>query len=362
MASDDNSGISFSFSDSQQSFRLLELPPPLLELLSSDNPPTLSLKSAISPPTSTGASGPVSSNAVLCTGNQTFHLRQVHSSNSIFLVHPSVSQSVDGDRSSASSGLSVTATCKATLELSPANTSPLPYLKQHLQLYDGADDEFEASTGIPSSPANLDSVNKLDLFSNVPYSKGECERAWTDICAFEFNNVAMRPTARALAGAWKAILSGATSQALRLSSEFQLEDLWTIVEDDGYPRGLIEAVIHRLSFDGVVKDSACLDQTRCVRWVGTTFLESEVHSNAGVPVKQFLKEWQDKLPEEWQKYATVDVLEGSFSQPTATTILSNDGGSSLAVAGPAPTIPNTTVSKGFAGGRKWHDKFKAARR
>ena len=40
MASDDELGISFDFSHSQQSFRLMELPPPLLELLSSDNPPT----------------------------------------------------------------------------------------------------------------------------------------------------------------------------------------------------------------------------------------------------------------------------------------------------------------------------------
>ncbi|KAI9722015.1 MAG: hypothetical protein M1812_001975 [Candelaria pacifica] len=360
MASGDDLGISFRFSHSQQSFRLLELPPPLLELLSSDNPPTLSLKSAKPSSISNGPNSPVSSNAVLCTNNQTFHLRQVHSSNSIFLIHPSGNHTLHSGQQSATSDLSITATCKATLELHPTNASPIPYLNQHLALYNGGDDELETLNGIDSSPENYEKVNKLEVFSHVPFSEGECESAWTEICAFEIQNVAMRPTARALAGVWKAIISGATSQALRLSSEFQLDDLWTIVEDDGYPRSLIEAVLGRLSSEEGT-EGACLDQKKCVKWVGTIILGSQKQSSAGVPVSRFLKDWKDSLPEEWQKYAILDVLKGSFLQPTATTILPREIGANLAVAKNPSPKPNAPASKVSAGGRRWHEKFKATR-
>lgn len=133
------------------------------------------------------------------------------------------------------------------MELHPTTGSPIPYLEQHLTLYDGIDHELDALSGIGSSPADQEKASKLEVFSNVPFSEDECESAWTEICAFELRKIAIRPTARALAGVWKAILSGATSQAIRLSSEFQLQELCTVVEDNEYPREVIEAVIRRLS-------------------------------------------------------------------------------------------------------------------
>jgi hypothetical protein len=40
MSSQDTTGIPFSASHQQQAFRLLELPPELLQLIESENPPT----------------------------------------------------------------------------------------------------------------------------------------------------------------------------------------------------------------------------------------------------------------------------------------------------------------------------------
>ncbi len=55
--------------------------------------------------------------------------------------------------------------------------------------------------------------------------------------------------------------------------------------------------------------AACLDRTKCVEWVGKIILESQRYPNAGMPVTLFLKAWKDNLPEEWQKYATLDVIK-----------------------------------------------------
>src|SRR5271156_3399898 len=109
--------IPFTHTHPQQSFRLLELPPELLELLSSDNPPTyviygiqldltlnrfrltkstrLYLKSS-NPPTNVSSTttprtkGAEAGYVHLCSPTQTYQVRQVSTSNSLFVTQPAM--------------------------------------------------------------------------------------------------------------------------------------------------------------------------------------------------------------------------------------------------------------------------------
>ncbi|KAI9873442.1 MAG: hypothetical protein M1830_000409, partial [Pleopsidium flavum] len=168
MASYDDYGIHLGFCHSQQSFRLLELPQELLDLLTSEDAPVLTLKSSSSP--SSAATGPPASHAVLTTQNQTFQLRQVQSSNSIFLLQPHMVCNAGADAFVAASNLSVIAQCKATLELTSIATSPVPYLEELLPLYKGSQDQVDASYIAAPLAAMGEQRSKLNLLADVPIS------------------------------------------------------------------------------------------------------------------------------------------------------------------------------------------------
>ena len=169
MATQDDSGIRLETSDQQQNLRLLELPPSLLALLVSKDPPkyvpalsvylsqfentadtseSLWLKSAESPSADVDSkqSRP---NAVLCTDDSTYQLRQVQSSNSILILQPSESRGSDNEIPSPS--LSAIAQCTATLELIASDTAASValisrLLRQSLPLYNGIDTDVELET------------------------------------------------------------------------------------------------------------------------------------------------------------------------------------------------------------------------
>ncbi len=166
MSTQDDSGILFEISNEQQNFRLLELPPTLLSLIASKDPPkyvlilnvcdlqdadmpeSLCLKSAESPNANDQSKQPGLS-AVLCTDDHTFQLRQVQSSNSVFVLQPSESHR-DDNKFPASSLLAI-AQCTSTLELVPSDSaasfaSVSRLLKTSLTPYNGTDTDVELDT------------------------------------------------------------------------------------------------------------------------------------------------------------------------------------------------------------------------
>ncbi|KAH6856040.1 hypothetical protein B0I37DRAFT_389433 [Chaetomium sp. MPI-CAGE-AT-0009] len=106
-----HSGIPLSHAPDGTGYKLLELPPELLELLESqDPPPTLTLH-------------PSPTAALLKTPSKTYSLRQKNTSNALILLAPSRSSSTtttttpsDGP---AATGLSTIATVHDTTELVP---------------------------------------------------------------------------------------------------------------------------------------------------------------------------------------------------------------------------------------------------
>ncbi|KAH8912928.1 hypothetical protein BR93DRAFT_922906 [Coniochaeta sp. PMI_546] len=111
MSSQDNKGIPLSHAPNNASYKLLELPPDLVELLESDNPPILTLESS---PTA----------ALLKTPSKTYSLRQKNTSNALILLSPASPSTTSTPTSTTPSafpdmGLNAIATVHETIELVP---------------------------------------------------------------------------------------------------------------------------------------------------------------------------------------------------------------------------------------------------
>ena len=262
MATQDGSGIPFSFHQHQQAFRLLELPQQLLDLITSDAPPVLKLKSGEA---STASGSPSPSPAVLCTPSETYQIRQVHSSNSIFLIRPFNIDDSGTQDSTPQPTASIIASAKATLELQKTSVSPALLLRQHLPLYNGLQDEEGDFDMMEMSPVgnSKDKKTKVALFESLPVSDGECQLAWLDLCAYEEDGAAWRPSAKALLAIWKALFSAATADGLPLDSQFKADDLWELIADDGYPHGLFQAVLKSSAEDDYAGNGCKSNPWKC---------------------------------------------------------------------------------------------------
>ncbi|KAI9836386.1 MAG: hypothetical protein M1819_001416 [Sarea resinae] len=383
MATQNASSIPFSYSHEQQHFRLLELPPALLEPLNASSPPTLSIKSSSS---STSRSDPASTQAVLCTPSQTYQLRQVQSSNTIFLIQPSAAhqREASGDEVpilSGASRLSAIASSKSTLELHHSTASAIPHLKQLLLPYDATlDDDRDPymNTQQPMGAASIRRTRK-STFSDMPFCDNECERSWRSLVAFEHDGACFLPSASSSMDVWKALHTSAVAEGIDLTKQFKVYDLWALVQEDGFPQGLVEAVIRRVSSEedqGV--DWACLDQETCIRWLGIMVLaQFQEKTHLDLATKEFLRLWRDALPAKWKvddsiegpmPLSRLDSLKGFYTHPTTTSIRIVPRWDELTSAGTASATATTTsttsssTSKGSLSNRKWHEKFKAGRR
>lgn len=320
--------VPFSVSPAQQSFRLLELPPELVHLLSSASAPTycpahpfaplrpvlirgrLCLKSSDPQPSS-------SAEAVLCTPDKTYQVREVQTSNSVLVSCPTT-----GGASQASGiaepGLSAISKCGSTLELLPSKeVSAKPFLIKALPLYTGLEgDEF----------LTTQAAKRRDrVFADIPLSVGECEHGWIDTVAFEAGSPArsFRPAASIALKAWATMLLVANEQGIDLTGMLVPSYLGTLFSSaEDWPVELTKAVVKRLvapedalrlhatyvDEDTATMDVA-LDRSRTIQWTGLVLLETLWREQGPVPMTEFVAKWKDSLPEAWRDDVAVDRLE-----------------------------------------------------
>lgn len=185
--------------------------------------------------------------AVLCTESQTFEIRQVQSSNSLFLVE-SPQVDLNSEFKDTPPNVSIIGSSRATLELLPTAPPSNVLLRSATTTWERAVSDREDQSGVlSSSPPGFDKRSKSETFESIPISRGEFDQAWSECGAFEEEGVAYLPSAEALLGTWKAVLSTAITQGVDLDSRIGVEELWADMSDDGYPRALVDAVIARLS-------------------------------------------------------------------------------------------------------------------
>ncbi|EER24512.1 hypothetical protein CPC735_058820 [Coccidioides posadasii C735 delta SOWgp] len=348
--------IPFTHTAPQEAFRLLELPEELLALLTSDEAPPLYLKSPPPSISAARASSGSSSNqgtddafVNLCTDTKTYSLRQVHSSNSIFVLRPSPlldnSRKEDGGvlETDASDAVTAIALCKSTLELQSVGKgySALPFLLRNLQVYDMVDIEEDAmdvdtkrQSDLHTPPGTAERRKALDgLFTDIPLSPTECYEAWVDVCGFidedrnSGNLVGWRPSAASKLSAWKKLLEVSILQGIDLSKQFLVRDLWNSVVDDSdtsgakapFPRSLFYAIVRRLMddspsgiklqvFEGLKWSN--LNREITINWVGDVYLEAMApNPRLAVPEREFLETWRDLIPEKWRIEVTAEKFK-----------------------------------------------------
>ena len=197
-------------------------------------------------------------NAVLCTNECTFNVRQVHSSNSIYLVNAGGSELDCNSNPAGSETVKAVAQCTNTLELIPSSMDGRQLLLQMLPLYHGSSADTDPYFH-PSIPEAEKKADKQAIFDNAPLSSKELEHAWLDTCAFELDGYAQLPTPAILARIWKSIVSAAMLNDISLTDHFYGQNVIKTVTEDGFPTGLFDAVMTRIVPNGKFE----LDKRMC---------------------------------------------------------------------------------------------------
>ena len=281
---------------------------------------------------------------MLCTPNKTFHLRQVQTSNSLFVTAPRDLDSHGNDM--PVSATCAIASCPSTLELHPSDASAVAALHEVLPVYDIVAGDVDATSNGKS---------REHIFENLPLSDAECLAGWNELMAFELDESTYRPSVNALAQAWRSINAAALAEGVKLDSQFLTEDVATAVADDGHPSPFTKAVLRYLSDGGqdVEGPWSCLDRTRTVAFVGRTLLEAK-QGSADFLIAEFTDTWEDSLPEAWRKDAKLSAIEGAYEFPSETTIRVKSKDAAVA------NVQDAHTTKPSA--RKWHEKFAKTRK
>lgn len=149
--------------------------------------------------------------------------------------------------------MSAIAQCPVTLELVPASPPSTEFLKRSLPVYSGLDHISDSN-----SPSLM---SRKTLLESAPFSLGEFNKAWKNLCIFELKEQPWLPTASSLVRTWESMTLAATLRNMTLGDGFSLATLDGVIEEDGHPSALVRAVIDRLSLENEDPMDGC-------EWIG----------------------------------------------------------------------------------------------
>ncbi|KAI4704014.1 hypothetical protein J4E81_001078 [Alternaria sp. BMP 2799] len=338
----DEGGVPFSIAHQQQHFRLLELPPEIVELIDAPNPPLLSIKSQVQSAAS-GTSNAKPAYAVLCTPNKTFQLRQVQTSNSLYIAQPALEAHGNEIPTPATRAIAL---CTATLEAHASTASATALLREALPVYDIVAGDVDATSNGRS---------KASMFSDMPLSDGECQVGWNELMAFEADGGSYQPSPNALSQVWRSINAAALAEGIKLQAQFLTNDITKAAAEEGHPSGLVEAILAYLSTADNDKNGpwSCLDREKTVAFTGRTLLEAK--RGADFLIADFTDTWEDRLPEVWRKDAQLSAIDGIYDFPSDTTIRAKSTAATTAGG-------DSSVAAMKPSARKWHEKFAKTRK
>ncbi|KAL8692596.1 MAG: hypothetical protein Q9218_002412 [Villophora microphyllina] len=254
-----------------------------------------------------------------------------------------------GPKMNDSDGLTAIAKCEATLEAIPHSPACVLLLREVLPVF------AESDSAKICDLAGIQT--KQSLLNDLPMSPQEFNQAWTDLCAFELEDQAWRPSSSMLWKIWKSTTSACALKGLSLDQSLDTQSLARTVEEDDIPPPVFHAVIRKLQ---VERDAvnAKVDRMKCIPWTGSVLLQSETADASPMTTSDFFRDWRDQLPEAWRKDATLEALQGMYSQPTKGTIVFDEA--AITASPSASSISQPKASGPQA--RKWHERFKNNRR
>ncbi|CAD0088697.1 unnamed protein product [Aureobasidium mustum] len=285
MSSQSTSATLFSIAADLQPCRLLELPPDLLEYITTSDTPTLSFK----------AKDATDPEAFLTTREKTYLLRQVHTSNTVYITSPTYN----------AQGTTAISQCRSALECLPAPVRHAESTLRSLLIPFGEPQDIDVRSSDPHS--------KDYVFAHTPMSHDECQTVWKDLVAFEHSGQSFRPTAVALARVWKWLLEIAYANAVNLAEPIKKEVVDKMLDgEDEWPRNLVDAIFSKLSEND--QSLLQLQQHATVKWVGSNTLESYRQNNTQsiVNTSVFMDAWKDALPGTWRTEANLEMLKASL--------------------------------------------------
>ena len=207
-----------------------------------------------------------------------------------------------------------------------------------------------------------DTSTKPQLLENIPFSDAECEIAYRELSVFvqPTTDHCIIPSAQLKIQTWLSILENARANAVDLASELDHDAMLSLKDglEDLQP-GLCDAVLHAFTTVGS-GDLTSIDSNRLLRWVGLNRLEADALKTP-VSIATFKASWKDALPEKLRGKVEVSLLSDRHQLSA--------GGKSIAFIDYALDLAVGANGAGAAEGkstagtkRKWHDKFKPAKK
>ncbi|RVD84074.1 uncharacterized protein DFL_005843 [Arthrobotrys flagrans] len=312
---DDSKAIPLAFAHEQAPVRLLELPPSLLSLIENSTfqspAPVLKIKAPPNPINNgpnTTSTGPTPF-AVLTTATETYNIRSVHSSNSIFILKPvpipiiqdqdevdSDTEMVDDPIITTKPGVIVTSTCASHLELLPSKPNTELLLQSTLT-------EYKSSETPPERPS--EPLSKSQILLNTPVSDAEFHEGWRGVTAFEMDDWALRLSPQIALNIFNILIELIVSHGKLQETdkdEMGMHFFMKLVEQDGdleYPKDAIRAVVQG-AFEGKKIEDGSLAYSYTTpyttKWVGKHILLS--NPNKSFTEREFMETWRSKAPDE----------------------------------------------------------------
>jgi sister chromatid cohesion protein DCC1 len=399
MSTQSSLSVPFSILSPSENVRLLELPPELLAIIEEQSAASskstlasnfhpnsiIQLKSAPTDDTATSTK-PKEQYLHLCTASHVWAVRQVSTSNSVYVLAPSTQTISNGDLAAFHSGITAFAQPTSTLELLPSPYLPSDIdatIQRLLPIYPAPpsfDDDDYDDFYPPTSNLSL-----ADLLASLPYPRFAVQEAIRRSFVFETRDLtAFLPSEGLLLKAWQAFTSHASSQRKNIVSldlETGLSEVTvSMASDEGVLLPAVAVAIARAFMEsdtgvaGVemgtmlgmdvemegLRPEGRFKGKELTMWVGGLLVKCA--DGARMREEDLERRWTDLVPNQWWKWCkaaelgTEYELGGGFVRWSG--VVQAQKGAEKVKDVEIPTAPTANATEK----RNWHEKFAAQRK
>lgn len=398
--------ISFSITQPFQNIRLLELPEELLDIIAkfsnADNNEALYFKSSSASDGKKVNDEGKEGHLHLCTNDRVWLVKQVSTSNSVYVAQPSTDTWDDDvlvpDPNALGAGITAFAKPTNLLELHPVPVTSYEHIvKDQLA---GLIPSIDVDTQIGSGQSSTLSVK--DLHDHITAPKNAITRVLAQQCVIELpwtrstslpttedlfpssrsGSYAYIPTLQLLLETWKQIVEVATMTETNISGDMeadtmldafceadeQLMEKYKAIAKTMFAHGGYFEAIHLITKATSMEEQDQLNDMDMARWVGNLILR--VHEQQKMEKADFEQQWDNAVPASWVKYCSAEVLGHAcaIEQENGTETVAwrefdagpDDKPVYTQEAGTTDGKPPAAVTA--KGKRKWHEKFAASRK